>query len=89
MNSNSSFDAGQDRELGDALRELLTPGANAEFVARVLARLPAAGSSWDREGDRCCPVSRASGGGGVHRTHGKLRPREHRGKPDALARDRG
>ena len=47
MNSNSSFDAGQDRELGDALRELLTPGANAEFVARVLARLPAAGSSWD------------------------------------------
>lgn len=47
MSANSPFDAGHDRELGDLLREALTPAANEEFVARVLARLPATGSSWE------------------------------------------
>lgn len=47
MNTESPFDPGQDRELGDLLREALTPGGNAEFVSRVLARLPVAGSFWD------------------------------------------
>lgn len=47
MNIESPFDPGQDRELGDLLREALTPSGNAEFVSRVLARLPAAGSFWD------------------------------------------
>jgi hypothetical protein len=47
MSANSPFDAGRDPELGDALRVVLTPGGNAEFVSRVLAGLPAAGSSWD------------------------------------------
>lgn len=47
MKNESPFDPGQDRELGERLRETLTPGGNAEFVARVLARLPVAGSFWD------------------------------------------
>jgi len=47
MSADSPFDADRDLELGDALRELLTPGGNAEFVSRVLARLPATGSLWD------------------------------------------
>jgi hypothetical protein len=47
MNTESPFDPGPDRELGDLLREALTPNANSEFVSRVLARLPAAGSFWD------------------------------------------
>lgn len=44
---NSNFDPGRDRELGDLLREALTPPGNGEFVSRVMARLPGAGSFWD------------------------------------------
>jgi len=47
MNVNSPFDPGPDRELGDLLRQALTPEDNAQFVARVLARLPVAGSFWE------------------------------------------
>lgn len=47
MNSNSPFDPGPDRELGDLLREALTPAGHADFVSRVMGRLPAAGSYWD------------------------------------------
>ena len=47
MSPNSPFDPGQGRELGDLLREALTPAGNAEFVSRVLGSLPAAGSLWE------------------------------------------
>jgi hypothetical protein len=47
MKPNSPFDPEHDRELGDALREALTPETDREFVGRVLARLPAVRSSWE------------------------------------------
>lgn len=47
MNSNSPFDAGPDRELGDLLRQALTPAGQVEFVSRVLARLPESRTLWD------------------------------------------
>lgn len=47
MNANSPFGAGPDRELGDLLREALTPDGQADFVSRVLARLPESRSLWD------------------------------------------
>lgn len=47
MDRNSPFDPDQDRELGDLLREALTPAGHAEFLSGVLSRLPAAGSFWD------------------------------------------
>lgn len=42
----SPFDGGPDPELGTALRGLLTPGDDAAFAARVLARLEP-GSPWE------------------------------------------
>jgi hypothetical protein len=47
MTLNSSFDAEPDRELAELLREALTPAGQAEFVARVLARLPESRTLWD------------------------------------------
>jgi hypothetical protein len=41
MKQPSAFDHRPDPELGDRLREALTPGGEPEFVRRVLARLPA------------------------------------------------
>lgn len=42
------FDAGPDRELGALLRETLSTGDDAAFVARVRQALPvAAGGAWD------------------------------------------
>ncbi|MFN8654142.1 MAG: hypothetical protein U0133_19750 [Gemmatimonadales bacterium] len=47
MDEYSPFDSSPDRELGDRLREALTPAGQADFVARVLRRLPEPGSFWD------------------------------------------
>lgn len=47
MDRYSPFDSSHDRELGDRLREALTPGGDAGFVARVLSRLPERRTFWD------------------------------------------
>lgn len=47
MDSNSPFGAGPDPELGDLLRDALTADGQAEFVSRVLARLPESRTLWD------------------------------------------
>jgi hypothetical protein len=44
----NEFDHRPDQVLGDALREILTPGDNAAFARRVMERVPqfVAGESW-------------------------------------------
>jgi hypothetical protein len=46
MTIGSPFDGSPDHELGAALRALLSPGEDAAFAARVLARLEP-GSPWE------------------------------------------
>lgn len=47
MTLNSPFDAEPDRELGNLLREALTPAGQVDFVSRVLARLPESRTLWE------------------------------------------
>jgi hypothetical protein len=47
MSSHSPFDHLPDPEIGEALREILTPGDNPAFAGRVMARIGSAPTWWE------------------------------------------